>query len=218
LHANGYKIGERTITGAMDNLELACLFTGYGYQVRIVEYGALAEGGSDDEHNININYDMAASMEWALEEIKKIQSAARSGKPITKPRWPMIVMRTPKGWSGPVHSAGNAIEGSWRAHQVPLPAAATDEGEFGLLTKWLESYNPKHLFNTDVKNSSTQAHAMGATADGVIDNKALRIIPKDQKRRMGMVDETYRGFIPLETPNWKDFSHPADKSVSNMKA
>jgi xylulose-5-phosphate/fructose-6-phosphate phosphoketolase len=146
---------------------------------------------------------MAASMEWALEEIKKIQTAARSGKPITKPRWPMIVMRTPKGWSGPVHSAGNAIEGSWRAHQgeykkgdvrehllilVPLPEAATDDGEFDLLVKWLESYNPKHLFNTEAKSSSTKAHAMGNTAGAVIDEKALRIIPKDQKRRMGMVD------------------------------
>ena len=71
---------------------------------------------------------------------------------------------------------------------VPLPEAATDEAEFGLLVKWLESYNPKHLFNTDVKNDSTRAHAMGASADAVIDEKALRIIPKDQKRRMGMVD------------------------------
>lgn len=71
---------------------------------------------------------------------------------------------------------------------VPLPAAATDEKEFGLLQQWLESYHPSHLFNTSVKGDSTSAQAVGATADGVIDNKALRIIPKDQQRRMGMVD------------------------------
>lgn len=108
------KIGERTITGAMDDLELACLFTGYGYQIRIVEYG---KDSSDAESDAAINYNMAASMDWALSEIRKIQHAARSGKPITKPRWPMIVMRTPKGWTGPRKMNGNAIEGSWRAHQ-----------------------------------------------------------------------------------------------------
>lgn len=136
LHVNGYKIGERTIPGTMDDIEIACLYTGYGYQVRIVEYGAAP---STHDHDIAVNYDMAASMEWALSEIKKIQTAARSGKPITKPRWPMIVMRTPKGWSGPVKSEGNAIEGSWRAHQVPLPLAVSNDDEFALLVKWLES-------------------------------------------------------------------------------
>jgi xylulose-5-phosphate/fructose-6-phosphate phosphoketolase len=101
-----------------DGEQLACLFTGYGYQCRIVEYG---KSNSDEDHDVAVNYDMAASMEWAYEEIKKVQTAARSGKPIVKPRWPMIVMRTPKGWSGPVKSAGNPIEGSWRAHQGTSP-------------------------------------------------------------------------------------------------
>ena len=131
LHVNGYKIGERTIPGTMDDLEvsaapelrsmltrqLACLYTGYGYQVRIVEYGALPENGDEHEPDLAVNYNMAASLEWAYDEIRKIQGAARSGKPIVKPRWPLIIMRTPKGWSGPKQSMGNAIEGSWRAHQ-----------------------------------------------------------------------------------------------------
>lgn len=100
----------------MDDLELACLYTGYGYQVRIVDYGVPSTEQRDalDEA---VNYDMAASMEWAYKEIRKIQSAARSGKPLTKPRWPMIIMRTPKGWTGPVKLGDNALEGSWRAHQ-----------------------------------------------------------------------------------------------------
>lgn len=84
LHVNGFKISERTIFGCMDNREIVCLFTGYGYQVRIVE-------------DLNdIDNDLHSSMLWAVEEIRKIQKAARSGKPIMKPRWPIIVLRTPK--------------------------------------------------------------------------------------------------------------------------
>ena len=84
VHVNGFKISERTIYGTMDDKEITALFTGYGYQVRIVE---------DLE---NIDEDLAASMEWALSEIKKIQKAARSGNPIVKPRWPVLILRTPK--------------------------------------------------------------------------------------------------------------------------
>nr|XP_019044735.1 phosphoketolase [Kwoniella bestiolae CBS 10118]OCF23665.1 phosphoketolase [Kwoniella bestiolae CBS 10118] len=215
LHLNGFKIGERTIPGTMDDLEVACLFTGYGYQVRIVEYQGAT---SDHEHDTAINYDMAVSMEWAYQEIKKIQTAARSGKPITKPRWPLIVMRTPKGWTGPRKSAGNPIEGSWRAHQVPLPEAANDDKEFGLLQKWLKSYGPHELFHTEVDSGASKAHNSVNKASGIIDDVALRIIPKDQQRRMGMVDATYRGFQPLKAPDWKDFTHKLDEPVSNMKA
>ncbi|WVQ82132.1 hypothetical protein IAT38_004260 [Cryptococcus sp. DSM 104549] len=219
LHANGYKIGERTITGAMDDLELACLFTGYGYQVRIVEYGKTkGPDVSDHDHDIAINYDMAASLEWAYTEIKKIQRAARSGKPIVKPRWPMIIMRTPKGWTGPRKAGGKAIEGNWRAHQVPLPTAGKEGEEFDLLKQWLESYNPKDLFNAEVDSGESKAHNALNKAQGVIEAKALRIIPKDQQKRMGMVDATYRGFEPLKTPEWKDYGHKVDEEVSNMKA
>ncbi len=81
---NGFKISERTIYGCMDDKEMAALFTGYGYQPRFVE---------DLEE---IDADVSASMEWALDEIRKIQKGARSGKPIMKPRWPVLIMRTPK--------------------------------------------------------------------------------------------------------------------------
>lgn len=84
LHVNGFKISERTIFGCMDDKELVTLFTGYGYQVRIVE------------ETRDIDTDLHTSLVWAINEIHKIQSAARSGKPIMKPRWPMIVLRTPK--------------------------------------------------------------------------------------------------------------------------
>ncbi|KAG8785734.1 hypothetical protein FRC12_017231 [Ceratobasidium sp. 428] len=97
LHLNGFKISERTIPGTMDDIELVCLYTGYGYQVQFVEYGDLAR--SHEEHKqkeLALNANMAASMEWAYSEIRKIQKAARSGKPIVKPRWPLVIMRTPK--------------------------------------------------------------------------------------------------------------------------
>jgi xylulose-5-phosphate/fructose-6-phosphate phosphoketolase len=84
LHLNGFKISERTIFGCMDDRELISLFTGYGYQVRIVQ-------------DLNdIDTDLHCSMTWAVDEIHKIQHAARSGKPILKPRWPLLILRTPK--------------------------------------------------------------------------------------------------------------------------
>ncbi|ODO06787.1 hypothetical protein I350_04146 [Cryptococcus amylolentus CBS 6273] len=219
LHANGYKIGERTITGAMDDLELACLFTGYGYQIHIVEYGSKSpEEASDHEHDVAVQYDMAVAMEWAYQEIQKIQSAARSGKPIVKPRWPMIVMRTPKGWTGPRKAEGKLVEGNWRAHQVPLPSAGAKGEEFDLLKSWLESYGPDELFHVHVDDSHSGAHNPADKARGIIDSKAVRIIPKDQERRMGMVNATYRDFKPLKTPSWKDYTHPIDEEISNMKA
>lgn len=95
LHLNGFKISERTIFGCLDKKELLALFTGYGYQVRFAE-------------DLNdIDTDLHSSMCWALDEIRKIQSAARSGKPILKPRWPLIILRTPK--VGPLSIQVNAV-------------------------------------------------------------------------------------------------------------
>lgn len=189
LHLNGFKIGERTVTGTMDDLELACLFTGYGYQVRIVEYGI---NSSDEDHDKSVHYDMAVSMEWALSEIRTIQQAARAGKPMTKPRWPMLVMRTPKGWTGPRKKGDSPIEGSWRSHQVPLTSAATDDEEFRMLEDWLRSYKPHELFSIETSNASSGAHEPAKKALDLISEKALRIIPKTQQRRMGMVDAGLR--------------------------
>jgi hypothetical protein len=101
----------------LTTVQLGALYTDYGYQVRIVEYG---KDESDPESDVRINYDMAASMEWAWREIRKIQSAARSHKPIVKPRWPLIILRSPKGWGGAKHMDGKPIEGSWRSHQGAL--------------------------------------------------------------------------------------------------
>ncbi|KAI0783687.1 XFP N-terminal domain-containing protein [Abortiporus biennis] len=174
VHVNGFKISERTIYGTMDDKELTALFTGYGYQVRFVE---------DLE---NIDDDVAASLEWALDEIHKIQKAARSGNPLVKPRWPVLIMRTPKGWTGVKTLHGEYIEGSFRSHQVPLPEAKTDKEELELLNKWLGSYKPEELFGKD----------------GVPSDKVLSIIPKVDDLKLGQKKEAYAAYTPLDVPEW----------------
>jgi xylulose-5-phosphate/fructose-6-phosphate phosphoketolase len=189
LHVNGFKISERTIFGTMDNKEIVALFTGYGYQVRVVEDLA------------NIDNDLAASMEWALQEIKKIQHAARTGHPIIKPRWPMLVLRTPKGYTGPKEFHGEFIEGSFRAHQVPLPNAKTSDEELQALQNWLASYKPQELFT----------EAGGPTED------ILRIVPEVNAKKMGQRKESYANYTPLVTPDWKTLGAQKGSQESCMK-
>ncbi|GKZ78218.1 hypothetical protein AnigIFM56816_001604 [Aspergillus niger] len=189
LHVNGFKISERTIYGCMDNKELVSLFTGYGYQVRIVE-------NLDD-----IDADLHSSMMWAVEEIHKIQKAARSGKPIMKPRWPMIVLRTPKGWSGPKELHGSFIEGSFHSHQVPLPNAKKDKEELQALQKWLSSYNPHELFTE--------------TGDIIDDIKS--VIPLEDTKKLGQRAEAYKGYRAPDLPDWRKFGVEKGSQQSAMK-
>lgn len=190
VHVNGFKISERTIYGCMDDKEMAALFTGYGYQPRVVD-------DLDD-----IDADLANSMEWALSEIKRIQTAARGGKPIMKPRWPVLILRTPKGWSGPKKVHGEFVEGSFKAHQVPLAAAKTDPEELKQLQEWLESYKPKELFKEN----------------GDVLDEIKSIIPTQPERRLGQnkkVYDTYEGLGPID---WRKFVAKKGTSESCMKA
>ncbi|KAI9886487.1 MAG: hypothetical protein M1823_001737 [Watsoniomyces obsoletus] len=189
LHVNGFKISEPTIFGCMDDKELVALFTGYGYQPRLVE-------DLDD-----IDGDMSASLDWAVDEIHKIQKAARDGNPIVKPRWPMLIMRTPKGWTGPKKVHDLQMEGSFRSHQVPLPAAKTDAQELKILQEWLESYRPKELF----------------TAEGMPTESILSIIPKDDDKKLGQRKETYDVYKPLKITDWQRFSVKKGGQESTMK-
>ncbi|KAH8902465.1 D-xylulose 5-phosphate/D-fructose 6-phosphate phosphoketolase [Coniochaeta sp. PMI_546] len=175
LHVNGFKISERTIFGCMDDKEIVALFSGYGYQCRIVE---------DLE---NINDDLHSSLEWALAEVKKIQGAARSGKPISKPRWPMIVLRTPKGWGGPKKVDGKIIEGSFHSHQVPVPKAMSDESQLKALKDWLSSYNVGELIK-----------------DGKPSEEILSIMPKSDSKKLGQVKTTYDPYKAINLPDWRD--------------
>jgi xylulose-5-phosphate/fructose-6-phosphate phosphoketolase len=173
----------------MDDKEIAALMTGYGYQPRFVE------------DLKDIDRDMASAMEWALSEIKKIQKAARSGNPIFKPQWPVIVMRTPKGWSGPKKVDGEFVEGSFHSHQVPLQKAMGDESQLKELQKWLKSYVPEELFKED----------------GDIVDAIKSIIPEGEKK-LGQQPVTYKAYQKLKVPNWRDFGVDKGGEESTMKA
>ena len=134
LHLNGYKIANPTIYGTMSDEELLALFTGYGYQVIFVE--------GDD-----LDASLYGAMDWAYHEIRRIQQAARSGQSIEKPRWPVILMRSPKGMSGVKEMDGEPIEGSYRSHQVPIPDPKTNPEHLRLLEGWLRSYHIEELFD-----------------------------------------------------------------------
>lgn len=189
IHANGFKISSRTLYGCMDNLELLALFTGFGYKVRIVE-------DFDD-----IDNDMAASLQWALSEIRAIQQAARSGKPIIKPRWPLLILRTPKGFSGPEKAHDKYIEGSFESHGVPLSHVLDDKEEFDILAKWLESYKPRELFDSE----------------GCPIKDILTIVPPDEEKRMGMRKECYANYQPLDVPDWKHYTVKKETQDSCME-
>src|SRR6266700_6580096 len=118
LHLNGYKIANPTLLGRLDDATLTQLFTGYGYKPHFVE-------GREPEAMHQL---MAHTMDIILDEIRSVQLAARDGNTRTSPTWPMIIMRTPKGWTGPKVVDGKPVEGTWRAHQVPVTDMDTKRG------------------------------------------------------------------------------------------
>ncbi len=137
LHLNGYKIANPTVLARISREELESLFLGYGYQPRVVE-------GSDPG---TMHQSMAATLEAVIAEVRAIQAQARAkGRP-TRPRWPMIILRTLKGWTGPKEVDGKKTEGSWRSHQVPLADMATKPEHVRLLEQWMKSYRPEELFD-----------------------------------------------------------------------
>jgi xylulose-5-phosphate/fructose-6-phosphate phosphoketolase len=137
LHLNGYKINNPTLLSRISQEELDNLFKGYGWQPYFVE-------GSDP---IEMHGKMAAAMEACVLEIKRIQEEARGTGQAVRPRWPMIVLRTPKGWTGPKEVDGHKIEGFWRAHQVPLSGVRENPAHLAQLDAWLRSYKPDELFD-----------------------------------------------------------------------
>ncbi|MGB0908922.1 MAG: phosphoketolase family protein [Nitrospirales bacterium] len=137
LHLNGYKIANPTVLARISRQELESLFIGYGYKPYFVE------GAEPSEmHQL-----MATTLDTIQEDILTIQQNARRKGKTTRPQWPMIVLRTPKGWTGPKEVDGNMTEGTWRSHQVPLSGMATKKQHVKLLEKWMKSYNPEELFD-----------------------------------------------------------------------
>jgi len=136
LHLNGFKIANPTVLGRISHSQLESLFTGYGYKPYFVE-------GSDPDV---VHQSMAQTLESVIADIKNIQLEARSGGFFQMPRWPMIVLRTPKGWTGPKEVGGRMVEGSWRSHQVPFEINDSS-ANLKLLDDWLRSYKPEELFD-----------------------------------------------------------------------
>jgi xylulose-5-phosphate/fructose-6-phosphate phosphoketolase len=137
LHLNGYKIASPTVLARIEADELDGLLRGFGHTPRYVE-------GDDPDQ---MHRDFAAALDRCLDEIADIQRRARAGGVSGRPRWPMLVLRSPKGWTGPAEVDGHPVEGSWRSHQVPFADARADEGHRKVLEGWLRSYRPEELFD-----------------------------------------------------------------------
>jgi xylulose-5-phosphate/fructose-6-phosphate phosphoketolase len=137
LNLNGYKIANPTILSRIAHDELESLFVGYGYTPYFVE--------GDDA--TDMHQQMAATLDQAIGRIRAIQRAARSSNKAERPRWPMIVLRSPKGWTGPKEIKGHKTEGSWRSHQVPFSDVRDNPASLELLSDWMKSYRPEELFD-----------------------------------------------------------------------
>jgi len=139
LNLNGYKIANPTILSRIPHEELEALFVGYGYQPYFVE-------GSDPP---DMHQQMAATLERAVTDIRAAQQRARDTKSTFRPRWPIIVLRSPKGWTGPQEINGHKVEGSWRSHQVPLSDVRENPAKLKLLEEWMRTYKPEELFDAN---------------------------------------------------------------------
>jgi xylulose-5-phosphate/fructose-6-phosphate phosphoketolase len=174
LHLNGYKIAGPTLLSRISHKELEDLFVGYGYKPYFVE-------GSDPQ---KVHQIMADTLESIVSDIKEIQDKARNKGDLTRPIWPMIVLRTPKGWTGPKEVDGKKTEGFWRSHQVPLSEMATNPKHIKILEEWMKSYKPEELFDEngtlvpELKELAPQGNRrMGANphTNGGVLLKALRM-------------------------------------------
>ncbi len=137
LHLNGYKIGSATIFGRMSREEINHFFVGHGYDAHFVGF----------ENLDRIHHEMWEVLDSAYDQISKIQSESRSGNLPGKPHWPAIILKTPKGWTGPEKVDGKQVEGTFRSHQIPVPSPSEDQDRLKQLEEWLQSYYPEELFN-----------------------------------------------------------------------
>ncbi len=181
LHLNGYKIASPTILARISHEELEALLRGYGYKPYVVE-------GDDPE---KVHQLMAGTLDHIVEEIRQIQSEARSQGFKKRPAWPMIILRTPKGWTGPKEVDGLKTEGSWRSHQVPLANLAENPAHLRLLEKWMKSYRPAELFDQT----------------GKLVAELAELAPKGN-RRMGANPHANGGLLlqDLKLPDFRDYA------------
>jgi len=196
LNLNGYKINNPTLLARITHEELENLFKGYGYTPLFVE-------GSDAE---SMHQAMAVTLDHCLNTIRTLQQDARSSGETTRPRWPMIVLRSPKGWTAPSEVDGHKVEGLWRSHQVPLAGVKTNPEHLKLLEEWMRGYKPEELFD----------------ATGRLVAELRELTPKGD-RRMGANPHANGGHLrkSLRLPNFRKygvtFDKPGQIEVANTK-
>ncbi|MHA4809673.1 phosphoketolase family protein [Flavitalea flava] len=180
LHLNGYKIANPTILARIPHSELEQLFKGYGWEPFFVE-------GDDPEI---MHQEMAGTLDKMIGQIKKIQEDARKNGNTVRPRWPMLVLKTPKGWTGPKKVDGIPIEGTFRAHQVPITDPAQNPEHLQLLEDWMKSYKPEELFEES----------------GALKPALAELAPKGT-RRMGANPHANGGLllVDLEMPDYREY-------------
>jgi xylulose-5-phosphate/fructose-6-phosphate phosphoketolase len=181
LHLNGYKIANPTLLARIPHAELESLLIGYGYQPYFVE-------GDDAE---SMHQQMAATIDAVIDSIRSIPREWRAGAAPVRPRWPMIVLRSPKGWTGPAEVDGRKTEGHWRSHQVPFSDLARNPDYLKLLDHWLRSYRPEELFD----------------ADGAPVSSILELAPRGT-RCMGANPHANGGLLKkdLRLPDFRDYA------------
>ncbi|MDQ3904570.1 MAG: phosphoketolase family protein, partial [Actinomycetota bacterium] len=182
LHLNGFKIANPTLLARIPEDDLVCLLRGYGYDPVIVS-------GDDPAR---VHQQLAAAFDGVIEAIFDIRRAVRAGAGVEVPvRWPMVVLRTPKGWTGPIEVDGQHVEGTFRAHQVPLPGVRTDPTHLVALEQWLRSYQPEELFDEAGRPVP----------------ELVKLSPTGQ-RRMSANPHTNGGALlrDLELPDWRDYA------------
>ncbi len=191
LHLNGYKIASPTVLARIPGEELRALLEGYGYAPRFVE----------GEDPATMHALMAATLEEVADEIALIQERARSTGEPSRPRWPMIVLRTPKGWTGPKEVDGLPAEGSFRSHQVPLSDLASKPGALRALEEWLRSYRPQELFD---EHGALRAELAALAPSGI--------------RRMGANPHTNGGLLvrALELPDFRDYAVDVPRATASV--
>ncbi|VAX04523.1 Xylulose-5-phosphate phosphoketolase @ Fructose-6-phosphate phosphoketolase [hydrothermal vent metagenome] len=181
LHLNGYKIASPTLLARISREELLALFKGYGYTPYLIE-------GADPQA---VHQAMAATLDRAMEDIHAIQQAARQGENRERPRWPMIILRTPKGWTCPQEIDGLKLEDYWRAHQVPFAQLAEKPEHLRVLEQWMKSYRPETLFDD-------QGRLL----------PALAALAPEGERRMGCNPHANGGLLlrDLKLPDYRDYA------------
>ena len=181
LHLNGYKIAGPTVLARIPHEELEALFRGYGYTPYFV----------DGDDPLRMHQSMAATLDAVVAQIRQIQSDARTHGFRQRPRWPMIVLRSPKGWTGPKVVDGKPVEGTFRAHQVPLAELASEPGHLKALEAWMKSYRPEELFD----------------ANGRLVPELAELAPRGE-RRMSANPHANGGLLlrDLELPDFRDYA------------